>query len=95
MTKEERTTIEPSDIKAIELECLNCHGRQTILLDSWVGNNEKCANCSTVWPMQYAVAYQSLRQLVSSISETAEIKGNKEIPFAIRLELKADAESKP
>jgi len=90
MTTELRTMVEPSDIRALEFECLNCRAKQTVLLSQWKNPNGKCANCLNSWPQSHALAFQSLLHLVESLAEISKINGDNQISFNVRLELVSD-----
>jgi DNA-directed RNA polymerase subunit RPC12/RpoP len=50
MTSETRTTIEPEDIRAVELECANCGGRIISAVDKWyIQSPIACPNCNVSW----------------------------------------------
>jgi hypothetical protein len=87
MTSETKTTIEPADIQAVELECTKCGFRATWSLDRWLKDDGRCANCGESWPMQRAGAFQGLFQLVKALVDLGKLKDDKDIPFRIRFEL--------
>jgi hypothetical protein len=91
MTTEVRTTIEISDIIAIELRCRGCNGKQTIRLDKWLVSALRCANCGTSWPIQSVNEHQTLLALANTLSQAAKIEKTPDVPFDVRLELKATA----
>jgi uncharacterized SAM-binding protein YcdF (DUF218 family) len=87
MTSETRTSITPSDIKAIELICKTCHVRTIRPLDSWQ-DNEKCSNCTASWPIKRQISFTALSHLARALNELAKIKDDdQDVPFLIRLEL--------
>jgi hypothetical protein len=90
MTRELRTTIEPSDVKAIELECLSCHGRQTIMLDKWQNDRGVCPDCKAAWPQTHSFAFQNLFRLVGHLAEAKKVNGTKDLPFAVRFEITSE-----
>ena len=47
MTSETRTTIEPEDIRAIELECAKCGFRSICKVGSWFQQLIACPNCNS------------------------------------------------
>jgi hypothetical protein len=94
MTKELRTTIEPSDIAAVELECATCHGRQVIQLGAWRSGSGKCPNCGEAWPQNHSLAFQNLVNLAGAIAEAKKMKDAKGLPFSVRFELVADPKDK-
>jgi predicted RNA-binding Zn-ribbon protein involved in translation (DUF1610 family) len=88
VTSETRTTIEASDIKALELECTKCGVRAIWKLEQCENPNfEKCAHCGTKWPFQKGFSYQALTSVITGMQELAKVKNDKEIPFMIRFEI--------
>jgi DNA-directed RNA polymerase subunit RPC12/RpoP len=88
MTTVQRTTIEPSDIKAVELECVKCGSRHTIPLGQFkTGDGVKCSNCGSQWPVGHHDAHQDLVMLIRCAEKIAGLKGNAEVPFIIRFEI--------
>ena len=87
MTTEVRTTIEPKDIVALEIECSKCHQRIVRRLDKWLQNFTSCANCGTIWFPNKA-ALDALNELVAHIHGFSNGVLD-QVPFTIRLELKA------
>ena len=86
-------TIEPSDIRAVQSECLKCHARQTVFLKDYFNGNGRCSNCGATWPVQGIVAFQGLQKIVSTLLlQAAKINNDHTIPFAIRFELVPNAE---
>ena len=49
MTSETRTTIEPEDIRAVELECVKCGYRSVRNVDNWLHEPIACPNCHANW----------------------------------------------
>jgi len=49
MTSETRTTIEPEDIRAVELECAKCGFRSICKVGSWFQQLIACPNCNASW----------------------------------------------
>jgi hypothetical protein len=94
VTSETRTTIEPADIRAIELECVKCGFRAKWPLDKWLQDDGKCANCGESWPMQRLGAFQGLFQLVKALGEVGKLAADPAIPFKIRFELIEPVEKK-
>jgi hypothetical protein len=87
MTSEMRTTIEPGDIAAVELECKSCLSRTIRPIGLALQGAEKCPNCSAVWPVQLANELNQIEILGSMLSAVSKFKTNKAIPFTIRFEL--------
>jgi hypothetical protein len=91
MTVETRTTIEPTDVTAIELECVECHHRIVRNLRNWRNDPAKCDNCGNAWNVGDAM--KQLQELCSRIRYFSEMTTGH--PFVIRFEIaKAEAEEK-
>jgi hypothetical protein len=87
VTSETRTTIEASDIKAIEIRCSNCGLRTIWQLKEWNDGFQKCAHCGSPWPIHKSQSYQAMSKAIGGIRELASVKDDKEIPFTIRFEI--------
>jgi uncharacterized Zn finger protein len=94
MTSKTRTTIEPRDILAVELECKECGSRSIRPIKLALTGAEKCPNCSTVWPVQLATELNQLATLVSMASAVAGWQNRKDVPFSVRFEI-AEQEDTP
>jgi hypothetical protein len=90
-------TIEPSDTRAVELECLRCRARKILFLEDYFNGNRRCSNSGAAWPVQGIAAFQCLQKIVSNLLlQIAKINSDKIIPFAVRFKLVPDSEkSKP
>lgn len=86
MTTETRTTIEPSDITAIEFECRKCHTRTIRLFNNWLQGPSECSNCGEQWMLPTSVDLENVKQLVALIRGFANGEKNGR-PFKLRLEL--------
>jgi hypothetical protein len=86
MTSETRTTIEATDVKAVELECVKCGFRTVWPLNQWNGRYVRCATCGESWPVLQNALYDALGRVVTSLSEIAKAD-RAAIPFRIRFEL--------
>lgn len=94
MTRESRTTIATSDIKAVELECLKCHNR--ILRPAgavWQQDIVSCPGCGNSW-MPYRDALTKLRDVIFEL-RALSLYSNQAgpLPFSVRLEI--DGDDKP
>jgi hypothetical protein len=86
-------SIEPSDIRAGELECLKCRARKIVFLKDYFNGNGRCSNCGATWPLQGIAAFQSLQKIMSSLLlQVSKINRDNTIPFAVRFELVPDSE---
>jgi len=86
VTSEIRTTIEATDIKAVEMECAKCGFRTVWPLDQWDGRYAKCARCGESWPISQNAAYEAMDRAVRNMSTFAKAD-SAAIPFKIRFEL--------
>jgi hypothetical protein len=89
MTSEIRTTIQLSDIKAVEFECQQCHcrivrpmgGTQPLVLG--------CPECGTTWA-QYRGNMEILVRMFSQLPKVSAFDSEPEAPFIVRLEINTD-----
>ena len=88
MTTEVRTTIQPEDIQAIEVECSKCHSKVVRRLDQWGKEFFSCQSCGTEW-----IAYQDLLKHLTELA--AQIRGfydletgERKAPFSVRFEIR-------
>ena len=86
MTSETRTTIQLSDIKAVEFECSSCHHRIVRPVGAWQSYLSECPECGSNWSA-YRVAMNFLTQMASQIVSVSRIDGAAESPFIVRFEL--------
>jgi hypothetical protein len=87
VTSEIRTTIEPGDVLAIELECKNCQSRSIRPIERHLEGVEKCSVCGNVWPVALANELNQLKNLVSMLSAVTSLQEHRQMPFVIRLEI--------
>ncbi len=88
MTTETRTTIKPSDIAAVELECVTCHFRAIRLISDWRQDSYTCANCGKNWMIDGSSDVKNLQMLVSLLRGLSDLNsGSSGHPFVIRFEL--------
>jgi hypothetical protein len=90
MTRETRTTIDVSDIVAIEFECSKCHSQTIRYLGNWHKTPIGCGSCDEQWMLPHSNDFKNLELFVSMI---CGITG-KAMPFRLRLEIKADGTEK-
>jgi hypothetical protein len=89
MVSETRTTIEPSDIAAIEIECRTCHTLQVRRISAWRGNVLGCTNCNQMWMTPGSGDGKALDLLVHSLSALAALnESEQKQPYKVRLEVK-------
>jgi hypothetical protein len=90
MTTETRTTIEPLDIKAVEIECEKCHYRTTKSVDNWLQDSQCCDNCGESW----RVHIQTLNNVRDAVSllRIISLQMKEKMPFSVRLEIAHKAE---
>jgi hypothetical protein len=92
MTSKTRTTIEPRDILAVELECKEC-GSRSIRPVARALDAPSCPSCTAVWPVQLAKELNQLAILVSMASAVAGWQNRKDVPFAVRFEIAEQKET--
>ena len=88
MTRETRTTIIPSDIKAVELECSSCHSRIVRPPGTWPEQILSCPNCGANWT-NYKDALARLRNVTFQLRGFSELPPQQDntVPFTIRFEI--------
>lgn len=87
MTNETRTTIQLSDLKAIEFECVGCHARIVRPIGVWQFPLVACSECGANWT-HYAGAMGVLKAMASQIAKYAEMDDPKnDAPFVVRFEI--------
>jgi len=86
MTSEMRTTIEPGDVTALELQCSNCGARFGCSLDKWLVEPMGCANCHTSWG-GHQNELQRVGQLRALLKVFAELQFKGALPFKLRLDI--------
>lgn len=84
MTVETRTTAEPRDIQAIEVECSLCHEKIVKRLDNWRNSLQSCGNCGTSW-MASKSFIDTINALAFQLHALSQ-DGAEKLPFKIRLE---------
>ena len=90
MTSETRTTIQLSDFKGVEFECVQCHVRIVRPLGVWNFPLDSCLECGAVWT-HYKGTMNVLRAISSEIAKIAAIdKPDNESPFIVRFEINSD-----
>jgi predicted RNA-binding Zn-ribbon protein involved in translation (DUF1610 family) len=90
MTSETRTTIQLSDIKAVEFECTNCHHRLVRPIGVWQSQWDQCPDCGSIWT-HYRATMDFLARFSSQVSKTAVIDTQtNETPFIVRFEINTD-----
>jgi hypothetical protein len=87
MTNETRTTIQLSDIKAIEFECSACHCRIVRPVGGLQPKLLACPECGITWA-QFERTMDFLSRTVSQLAKVAEVdKPENQSPFVVRFEL--------
>jgi len=90
MTSETRTTIQLSDFKAVEFECLNCHSRIVRPIGVWQSPLLCCPECGSTWA-HYRGTMDFLAKMSSQIAKIAAIDTPAEdTPFIVRFEINPD-----
>jgi hypothetical protein len=88
MTSETRTTIDPSDVVAIEIECTNCHVRQVRPLGAERGRLDNCPNCNETWMTLGSSDAKNIFYLIQSLNDLKSLMESGKTPYRIRLEVK-------
>ncbi len=92
MTSETRTTIQLSDFKAIEFECVLCHSRIVRPIGAWLSPLLACPDCGATWE-HFKETIRFLAQTISQMAKTSAIdEPETESPFIVRFEI---AQPKP
>lgn len=87
MTRETRTTVQLSDFKAVEFECVQCHARIVRPMGVWHFSLDECPECGTDWT-HYNKTMAVLMNISSYIAKIAEIdEPAKQSPFIVRFEI--------
>ncbi len=90
MTVEKRTTIDPGDILAVEIECVKCRHRLYKPVGLWSNENRACPNCGYAW-MQHQEFLKKLQDLVYQVGGLSESQlKESQSPFRIRLEIRGE-----
>ena len=95
MTSETRTTIQLSDLKAIEFECQGCHCR----ISRPVGGQQQlmlvCPECGSSWATHRGVM-EYLIATISRLPKAAIIDDpNNQAPFIVRFEIAPQVRKEP
>lgn len=94
MTTETRTTIQLSDLKGIEFECVKCHARAMRPVGVWQFPLAVCPECGASWT-HYNGTMNVLKNIASQVAKYAEIDDPKnDAPFIVRFELAQPAPKK-
>ena len=87
MTRETRTTIEPSDFVAIEFECSECHHRIVRPMGVWRSLLYACPDCGSNWS-QFDATMKYLAGMASQLPKLmGPQRGADKWPFAVRFEI--------
>lgn len=88
MSTEMRTTIQLSDLKAVEIECVKCHSRIVRPVGVWLSRLDCCPDCGVSW-IHYRGTMDFLANTASQVAKIAEIdKPEFNAPFVVRFEIK-------
>jgi hypothetical protein len=87
MTTETRTTIQLSDLKAVEIECTSCHSRIARPIGTLLSPALGCPECNSNWT-QFRGTLEFLAKFTSQIAKVAAIDDPKnDAPFVVRFEI--------
>jgi hypothetical protein len=88
MTFKKQCLIEPSDIRAVEVQCSKCQYRSIRAIETWLQDSVSCANCGQVWFVQNSTDLGNLKTLVAALRAISELtKRANGTPFTIRFEI--------
>ncbi len=86
MTSEVRTTIEASDVIAIEIQCKECGTRSSYPLKNWRIAPNGCGNCGAHWG-HLDSEFQQLSHLIAMLKVFGSDRPKNPLPFALRFEV--------
>lgn len=87
MTSEVKTTIEPSDILTIEIECSACGSRIVRLVSDYRARIYGCTNCNASWE-HLSSEFKQVSELVNLLRFFAAKQSSKDgLPFQLKFEL--------
>jgi hypothetical protein len=86
MTTETRTTIEPKDIMAVEIECAKCGFRTVRSVTNWLGDSKACANCRESWIVHESML-NNIRDAVALL-RIVSLQTKEPMPFSVRIEIR-------
>jgi ribosomal protein S27E len=91
VTRETKTTISPSDIKAVEIECTKCHNRIVRPAGGiWQLDIMNCPGCGSTW-IPYREAMGRLRDVIFQLHGFSDLPSQGTgVPFTIRLEIREE-----
>lgn len=86
MTSEVRTTIEASDVIAIEIQCKECGSRSSNSLTKWRASLTGCGNCGANWG-HLDNEFKELYYLVGMLRKFGGEHAKNALPFVLRFEV--------
>jgi hypothetical protein len=90
MTSETRTTIQLSDFRAVEIECVACHYRIVRPIGPWNSFLFSCPECGANWA-HFRGSMEFLTQMASQIAKVSQIDSpDNQTPFIVRFEINTD-----
>jgi Zn finger protein HypA/HybF involved in hydrogenase expression len=90
MTRETRTTIEPSDVIAVEFECRECGARIVVNLENFDKSPVFCPRCEKQWVIYNSDAHARLQSFLHRMKDYSKVKDE---PYILRFEIKSDVSS--
>ena len=87
MTNETRTTIEPNDIVAIELQCTQCQCRFSCMFDQWRMEPTGCRNCGNNWGAFRDNEIRQMEHLFALLRTMSNLQTKGILPFRLRFEI--------
>jgi len=87
MISETRTTIQLSDLKAVEVECQQCHCRVVRPMGTQQSLMLGCQECGSTWP-NYRGVMEIVNWMISKLPKAAVIDDpTNQAPFVVRVEI--------
>jgi len=101
MTFEEKSFFEPSDILAVQFECVNCHASVVIPIGKGAAASHatdsaggSCRFCRTAWDLPpNSMEHKAIMDFVSSLERIAGVMKGRNLK--LKVEVKIDDTQKP
>jgi ribosomal protein L37AE/L43A len=91
MTRELRTTIEPTDIRAIEYECSHCHSRHAVPIEKFDRVLLQCPNCKEAMATPSHYPHTTKTDETTLVALVNALQNAKDLTCKIRFELAPEA----
>ena len=86
MTSETKTTIEPGDVLAVEIECSACGARLSRTVKEYRGELSACQNCGAQWS-HLSDDFVRLGNFIKLLRVLANQAHGGEFPLKVRFEI--------